>query len=137
MLAVSDFIHSERKCEFELHDQEILVCECKPADSKAFIFIVAYNPHSATCTAETFFIKLNEVLADISKNYDLIVLSDDFNCPQIKWNDIYPRIPYYVSDFMLGNSLIQCNDVPSNVCGNILDLLFVGPGSSYGYRFYH
>ena len=51
MLAVSDFI---RKCEFEPHDQEILVCECKPADSKAFIFIVAYNPHSAT--AEPFFL---------------------------------------------------------------------------------
>ena len=45
MLAVSDFIHSERQCEFEPDDQEILVCECKPADSKAFIF--AYNPYSA------------------------------------------------------------------------------------------
>ena len=64
MLAVSDFIHSERKCESEPHDQVILVCECKPADSKTFIFIVAYNPHSAT--AEPFFIKLNEVLVDIS-----------------------------------------------------------------------
>ena len=42
MLTVSDFIHSEGKCEFEPHDQEI--CECKPADSEAFIFIVAYNP---------------------------------------------------------------------------------------------
>ena len=65
MLAVSDFIHLERKCEFEPHDQEILVCECKPADSKAFIFIVVYNPHSAT--AELIFIELNEVLVDISK----------------------------------------------------------------------
>ena len=127
MLAVSDFIHSERKCEFEPHDQEILVCESKPADSKAFIFIVAYNPHSAT--AESFFIKLNEVLVNISKKYDLIFVSGDFNCPQIKWNDIYSRIPDYVSDFMLGNSLIQCNGVPSNVCGNILDLLFVNDES--------
>ena len=50
MLAASDSIHS--KCEFEHHDQDILVCEPKPADSKAFVFIVAYNPHSAT--AETF-----------------------------------------------------------------------------------
>ena len=62
-------------------------------------------------------IKFNEVLLDISKTYDLIVVSGDFNCPQIKWNDIYPRIPDYVSDFMLGNSLIQCYGVPSNVCG--------------------
>ena len=46
MLAASDSIHS--KCEFEPHDQDILVCEPKPADSKAFVFIVAYNPHSAT-----------------------------------------------------------------------------------------
>ena len=47
-----------------------------------------------------------------------------FKCPQIKWNDIYPRIPDYVTDFMLGNSLMQCNSVPpSNVCGNILDVL--------------
>ena len=76
-----------------------------------------------------FFIKLNEVLVDISKKYDLIVVSGDFNCPQIKWNDIYPRIPDYVSDFMLGNSLIQCSGVPSNVCGNILDLLFVNDES--------
>ena len=30
---------------------------------------------------------------------------------------------------MLGNSLIQCNVVPSNVCGNILDLLFVNDES--------
>ena len=27
-----------------------------------------------------FFIKLNEVLVDISKKYDLIVVSGDFNC---------------------------------------------------------
>ena len=61
----------------------------------------------------------------------MIVVSGDFNCPQIKWNDIYSRIPDYVglSDFMLGNSLIQCNGVPSNVCGNILDLLFVNDES--------
>ena len=30
---------------------------------------------------------------------------------------------------MLGNSLIQCNGVPSNVCGNILNLLFVNDES--------
>ena len=30
---------------------------------------------------------------------------------------------------MLGNSLIQCNCVPSNVCANILDLLFVNDES--------
>ena len=55
--------------------------------------------------------------------------SGDISCPQIKWNDAYPRKPDYVSDFMLGNSLIQCNGVPSNVCGNILDLLFVNDES--------
>ena len=59
----------------------------------------------------------------------MIFVSGDFNCPQIKWKDIYPRIPDYVSDFILGNSLIQCNGVPSNVCGNILDLLFVNDES--------
>ena len=53
MLAVSDFIDAERKCEFEPHDQDILVCKFKPAHSKAFIFIVAYNPHYAI--AEPFF----------------------------------------------------------------------------------
>ena len=58
------------------------------------------------------------------KKYDLIVTSSDFTCPQIKWYDVYPQIPDYVSDFMLGHSLIQCSGVPSNVCGNILDLLF-------------
>ena len=36
----------------------------------------------------------------------------------------------FVSDFMLGNSLIQCNGVPSNVCGNILDFLFVNDESN-------
>ena len=30
---------------------------------------------------------------------------------------------------MSGNSLIQCNGVPSNVCSNILDLLFVNDES--------
>ena len=59
----------------------------------------------------------------------MIFASGDLNCPQIKWKDIYPRIPDYVSDFMLGNSLIQCNGVSSNVCGNILDLLFVNDKS--------
>ena len=34
MLAVSDFNHSGLKCEFEPHEQEILICECKLADKK-------------------------------------------------------------------------------------------------------
>ena len=59
----------------------------------------------------------------------MIAKSGDISCPQIKWNDVYPRKPDYVSDFMLCNSLIQCNGVPSNVCGNILDLLFVNDES--------
>ena len=78
---------------------------------------------SSLCHSRAGFFKLNEVLINIFKKYDLVVVSGDYNCPHLKWNDIYPRIPDYVSDFMLGNSLIQCNGVPSNVCGNILDLL--------------
>ena len=52
LLAVNDSIHSERKPEFEPPDHEILVCECKPTNTKAFAIVVAYNPQSVS--AESF-----------------------------------------------------------------------------------
>ena len=42
---------------------------------------------------------------------------------------MFPRIPSYVSDFMLSSSLPQCNTIPSNTAGNILDLLFINDES--------
>ena len=78
ILAVSDSIYSERKCEFEpvMH----------------------------------LFLLLLTILTS-----------------QIKWDDVCPRIPDYISDFMLGNSLpmlARCKHITFNVCGNILDLFF-------------
>ena len=88
--------------------------------------ILVYRPPSSdiVCFSEIF----EDVLVNVSKEYENICIFGDFNIPSINWNDD-SYTSSVASNSLFCNvvnefSLQQLNRTPSNAKGNILDLVF-------------
>ncbi len=122
LLAINDNIVSSRREDLE-PDDEILVCEMKPDSRKKIAIVVVYRPPNGNVSA--FCRNLDNTLKKVVSQYDSLCLMGDFNCPSV-WsagNFSLNRVPH-LCDCICQQSLSQINYVPSNVQGNLLDLVF-------------
>ncbi len=124
LLAVTNGFASQRRCDLEPKD-EILVCEITTPNSPKLMVIVCYRPPSGV--SKTFSDNVIRTIKNTRAVTENILMLGDFNLPNVDWincvhdgNGAEAELCQFLNDVHLQ----QVNDIPSNVHGNMLDLVF-------------
>lgn len=125
LIGVRESVFSSRRRDLE-PNAEIIVCELKPHRHAKIALIGCYRPPGSDVTVFTNHMK--DVLFNASKEFEYLSVVGDFNFPGVDWKSLLPpdaSIPGTAAFLEVLNtfSLVQINEIASNVHGNILDLI--------------
>ncbi|OAF63620.1 hypothetical protein A3Q56_08675 [Intoshia linei] len=85
-----------------------------------------YKSPSSSNESNKMLIKL---LGGVSDKHDRLLITGDFNCPAINWNDPHSNLtgfPYYLRNFVYNNELkqiVKLNTQYRNTSSSLLDLI--------------
>ena len=136
LIDVNESLPSSRRTDLEPNDAEIIVCELNPYRHGKIALIICYRPQ--TTDVDFFTECMYKVLDSVSKEYEYVNVIGDCNFPGVDWQTLQ-FIPSLSSgpnatpflDVVSTFSLVQINRVPSNVFGNILDLVLTNTPELY------
>ena len=103
-------------------NEEVLVCELKPDKCKKILLVIVYRPPSGN--VEQFVNNITPLFRYADRHFHSLCIVDDFNMPDINWSTCSSNVRNnnLFCDLINECSFLQCNKIPSNSHGNILDL---------------
>ena len=114
-------IPSLRRTDLE-PNEEVLVCELKPDECKKILLVIVYRPPSGN--VEQFVNNITPLFRYAVRHFHSLCIVGDFNMPDINWSTCSSNVRNnnLFCDLINECSFLQCNKIPSNSHGNILDL---------------
>ena len=125
LLAVHASLPSERRRNLE-PSCEVIVCALSPKGTAPVAVVLCYRPPNSDLNV--FNEHIEQCLFNVSCEFSVICMLGDFNIPNINWCN-----PINVNGFNAASNFIQLmhsfaltpvNFIPSNIHGNVLDLIF-------------
>ena len=103
-------------------NEEVLVCGLKPDKCKNILLVIVYRPPSGN--VEQFVNNITPLFRYAYRHFHSLCIIGNINMPDINWSTCSSNVRNnnLFCDLINECSFLQCNTIPSNSHGNILDL---------------